>query len=80
VRSETARFLARVGERGARIGVDQVAGLDALEAVMREPVGVLCFQQSTGNSTGPEVDIASAFLTDGTLDGDVCELQAAAGA
>jgi hypothetical protein len=27
------------------------SALDMLEAVLREPVGVLCFQQSAGNST-----------------------------
>ena len=78
--AEAARLLACVGERGARVGVDQVAGLDALEAVLREPVCVLCFQQSAGDSTGPEVDVALAFLADGALDSDVGELHASAGA
>ena len=78
MRAEAARLLARVSECRASVGVDQVTGLDALEAVLREPVCVLCFQQSAGNSTGPEIDVALAFLADGALDRDVGELHAAA--
>lgn len=77
-RSEFLRFLARVGEGRAGVGVDQVARLDALEAVMLEPGGVLCFQQSACDSTGPEVDVAAALLADGLLDRHVCELDAPA--
>ena len=43
-----------------------------------EAGGVLCFQQSSGDSTGPEVDVATPLLADRSLNGDVGELDAAA--
>ncbi len=58
-------------EGRAGVGVHQIAGLDPLEAVLFQEAGVLCFQQSTGNSAGPEVDVALALLGDGALDRDV---------
>jgi hypothetical protein len=33
-----------------------------LEALLLQPLRVLCFQQSTGNSAGPEVDVASPLV------------------
>ena len=80
MRAEAAGLVARVGRGGAPVGVDQVAGLDALEPVACEPCGVLCFQQSSCNSTGPEIDVASPFLAHRTLDRDVGKLHSAAGA
>jgi hypothetical protein len=79
VGSELECLTARVLEFGVHICVDQVAGLDLLEAVSFESGCVLCFQQSTGNSAGPEVDIAFAFLAHGPLDGYVGDLDSAAG-
>ena len=37
--------------------------------------GQLCFQQSTGDSTGPEVDLLFRGLRDRLLDEDVADLQ-----
>ena len=58
---------------------DEVAALDPLESVPLEELCVLCFQQSPGDSAGPEVDVAFAFLADGLLDCDVRDLEPAAG-
>ncbi len=55
----------------------EVAGLAPLEPVLLEEAGVLCFQQSAGNSASPEVDVAPAFLGDRALARDVGELEAA---
>jgi hypothetical protein len=55
--------------------------LDSLEAVLLQPFGVLCVQQSPGNSAGPEVDIGAPapLVRDGLLDRHVRDLQAAPG-
>ena len=63
-RTELLSLLARVLEGGARVGVDQVAGRMRSKPCA-QPVFVLCFQQSPGDSTGPEVDVAFAFFPDG---------------
>jgi hypothetical protein len=47
--------------------------------VALEQSGVLCFQQSAGNSASPEIDLSSPFLRDGVLDRDVSDLDSAAG-
>jgi len=78
VGAELERLPAGVFELGAHVGVDQVARFDALEAVPFESGCVLCFQQSTGDSAGPEVDVALAFLADGLLDGHIGDLDPAA--
>ena len=36
--------------------------LDSLEAVLLQPLCVLCFQQSPGNSAGSEVDVAAPLV------------------
>jgi hypothetical protein len=79
VGAELERLPACVFEFGAHVGVDQVAGLDAFEAVPFESGCVLCLQQSAGNSAGPEVDVTFAFLADGLLDRHVGDLDPAAG-
>ena len=77
--SELLRFPAGVFERRAGVGVDQVADLDVDESVAQQAALVLCFQQSPGNSTGPQVDVALPFLRHRALDGDVGKLDAATG-
>jgi hypothetical protein len=77
--AELLRFPAGVFERRASVGVDQVAGLDVDEPVAQQAALVLCFQQSPGNSTGPQVDVALSFFGDRALDGDVGQLDAATG-
>ena len=69
--AELLGLASGVLEDRAGVGVDQIAGLYPLEAVLLEEAGVLCFQQSAGNSAGPEVDVALALLGDGALDRDV---------
>src|SRR5687767_15218860 len=56
------RLPARVFEDGLGVGLHEIAGLDPLEAVTLEKPCVLCLQQSSGNSAGPEVDLSSSFL------------------
>jgi hypothetical protein len=73
-------FAAGVVVGRVGVSVDEVAGLDVGEAVAAESLFVLCFQQSAGDSAGPEVDVPLAFVGDGRLDGDVGDLDASAGA
>ena len=49
------------------------------ESVAQQATLVLCFQQSPGNSTGPQVDVALPFLRHRALDGDVGKLDATTG-
>ena len=72
--AELLGLTAGVLERRARVGLDQVTGLDPLEAVALKQPCVLCLQQSAGNSAGPEVDVAPPFLGDRGLDGHVGDL------
>jgi hypothetical protein len=74
VSTELECLAARVFELGAHVHVDQVAGLDALEAVPFKSVCVLCLQQSAGYSARPEVDVAAAFLAERILDRYVGDL------
>src|SRR6266511_2279632 len=74
VRSELQRFPARVLELRAHVGRDEVAGLDPLEPVPLQNLPVLCFQQSPGNSTGPEIDVSPPLLAHRLLNRDVCDL------
>ena len=76
--AELGRLAPGVLELGAGVGSDEVAGFDALEPVSLQKLCVLCFQQSAGNSAGPEVDVALALLAHRLLDRDVGELDAAA--
>jgi hypothetical protein len=78
--AELLGLAAGVFERRAGVGVDQVTGLDADEPVAQQAALVLCFQQSAGDSAGPQVDVSPAFLGHRPLDGDVGQLDAAAGA
>jgi hypothetical protein len=50
---------------GSRTGVsvNEVAGLDPLEPMSFKELGVLCFQQSSGYSASPEVDVPLASET-----------------
>jgi len=77
--AELLGLTAGVLERRARVGLDQVTGLDPLEAVALKQPCVLCLQQSAGNSAGPEVDVAPAFFGDRGLDGHVGDLDAPGG-
>src|SRR5207245_11539866 len=79
VGAELDRLAARVLELRAHVRRDQVAGLDPLEPVPLQHFLVLCLQQSTGNSAGPEVDVAAALLADRILDRDVRELHPSTG-
>jgi hypothetical protein len=76
--TELLRLAPGVLELGARVGVDQLAGLDPLEPVPFEELGVRCFQQRPGYSPGPEVDVAAALGADRVLDGHVGDLHPAA--
>src|SRR6266542_5236148 len=78
VGAELDRLAARVLELRAGVSRDEVAGLDSREPVALEVRGVLCFQQSAGNSAGPEVDVAAPLLADRVLDRDVGDLNPAA--
>src|SRR5262249_16597295 len=72
-------FASGVLQAGAGVGVDELAGLDSLEAVSREEPGVRCFQQRSSNSPCPEVDVAPPLVADRVLDRDVGDLDPAAG-
>jgi len=63
-----------------RIGVDQVASRDLEVAHLHQDARVLSFQESSGNSAGPEVDAGAGVLGDLGVDDDVGELQTTAGA
>src|SRR5262245_24160527 len=52
---------------------------DFREAGRSKYVDHLCFQQSAGDSTGPQVDIAEAVLRQDFADDDVANLRPAAG-
>jgi len=62
LRAVLERLPARILELRAHVGVHEVTVLDPLEAVLLQPLGVLCFQQSPGNSAGPEVDVAASLI------------------
>ena len=80
VRAELDRLLPRVLELRTHVSRDQVAGLDPLEPVPLQYLLVLCFQQSSGNSAGPEIDVSTTFLADRFLDGHVGDLHPSSGA
>ena len=65
--------MLRAGEH-----VDFLAPLDVVETGKREYLAPLCFQQSAGDSAGPEVDVVFGVLRDLALDVDVADLDAAA--
>src|SRR2546423_1748723 len=78
VGAELDRFPPGVLELRARVGRHEVAGLDPLEPVFLEERGVLCLQQSPGNSAGPEVDVAPSLLAHRLLNRDVGHLNSPA--
>ena len=77
--AELLRLSSGVLELGAGVGIDELAGLDSLEAVMLQEPRVRCFQQRPGNSAGPEIDVSSAFGADRVLDRHIRDLHPAAG-
>ena len=76
--AELLRLSPRVLELGAGVGVDELTGLDLFEPVTPEEVCVRCFQQRSGNSASPEIDVAPAFLAHGILNRHVGDLHPAA--
>jgi len=78
--AELGRLAPGVLELGAGVGGDEVAGLDPLEPVPLQKLCVLCLQQSTGDSAGPEIDVATTLLADRALDRHIGDLHPAAGA
>ena len=75
VRAELHRLAARILELRAGVGRDEVAALDPLESMPFEELCVLCFQQSSGDSACPEVDIPAPFLAHRLLDRDIRDLK-----
>jgi len=73
--AELLGFATRVLEFGSCVRVHELAGLDPLEAVAFQELGVRCFQQRSRNSAGPEVDVASPLGADWVLDRDVSDLK-----
>ena len=48
------------------------------ESSLRHLMRQLCFQQSSGNSTGPQIDISSGAIRDGLLNQDIGDLDPSA--
>jgi hypothetical protein len=59
-------------------GIEPVEDADPDETGGLEDTDELCFQQSTGDSTGPEVDIAKSAVWKDFTDDDVRDLHASA--
>jgi hypothetical protein len=74
VRTELDCLSSRVFELRAHVGSNEVAGLDPFEPVPLQNLRVLCFQQSAGNSAGPEINISPTLFADRLLDGHVGDL------
>jgi hypothetical protein len=74
VRAELDCLSSRVFELRAHVCGNEVSALDPLEPVSLQNLRVLCFQQSPGNSAGPEIDVAATFFADRFLDGHVGDL------
>ena len=74
VRAELDRFPPSIFELRAHIRSNEVAALDPLEPMPLQNLRVLCFQQSAGNSAGPEIDVSPTFFADRFLDGHVGDL------
>jgi len=64
---------------GSREDVDLLAPAGVYEARVLEHPFPLCFQQSTGDSPTPEVDVVLRVLRHFLVDDDVCNLDATAG-
>jgi len=71
---ELDRLAPRIFEFRAHVRGNKVAGLDPFEPVPFQKLRVLCFQQSAGNSAGPEIDVSPTFFADRFLDGHVGDL------
>jgi hypothetical protein len=65
---------SRVFELRAHVCGNEVSALDPLEPMPFQNLRVLCFQQSAGNSAGPEIDVSPTFFADRILDGHVGDL------
>jgi hypothetical protein len=77
--AELLRLAPRILELGAGVGVHELAGLNPLETVAFQELGVRCFQQRPGNSASPEVDVAPPLGADWVLDRDVRDLEPSSG-
>jgi hypothetical protein len=80
VRAELDRLPPRVLELRAHVRSNKVAALDPLEPMPLQNLRVLCFQQSAGNSAGPEINVSPTLFADRILDGHVGDLHPPAGA
>src|ERR671925_2112355 len=76
VRAVLDGLAARVLELRPRVGRDEVTALDPLEPVPFQEPGVLCLQQSTRDSTRPQIDLPPAFFAHRLLDRHVRDLDA----
>ena len=63
--------------RRAGEAVEAVGDCHIAKSGRGEDLDELCFQQSAGNSTGPEIDIAERFVRQHFADDDVGDLHAA---
>src|ERR687887_152785 len=70
-RAELLRLSAGVLEGRPRIGVNQVPLFDVREPERHQLARMLSFQESSGNSPGPEVDVALSLFRDLAVDDDV---------
>jgi hypothetical protein len=77
---ELDRFPPRIFELRPHVRRNEVAALDPLEPVPLQHLCVLCFQQSAGNSAGPEIDVSTTFFADRLLDRHVGYLHPSSGA
>src|SRR5260370_499126 len=53
--------------------------LDLLQTSLRQVHNELCLRQSTGDSTGPQIDVAAGILGKVHLEGNISKVQASAG-
>jgi hypothetical protein len=76
-RAELRRLAAGVLERGACVGVDELALLDVGVSPLDQQARVLAREQRPGNSASPPVDALARVLGNVVLDDDVGDPQAA---
>jgi hypothetical protein len=50
---------------------------DVLQAYLRQILNDLCLQQSAGDSTGPEIDVAAGVLGEFDIQGNIGQVKAA---
>lgn len=77
--AEFGRFAAGVLESRPGVGIDQLALRDVGVAACDQLSRMLSFQESSGNSAGPEVDPFASIFGDLGMDDDVSDLEAPAG-